>query len=633
MNQTGTAVHAFRKNPTKFLSYSLSVGLIALGTIIGATNGRAQTNFYWAGSASANWEDATQWYTTNSAGAFVMGFDWPGDPSNPNDANNQADAAWFTNSGTFNVSLNAGNSGSVFYDGSNMFNNASGTVMNVTINIGSGVDFRPGAGAGFVIGESSSSTTIVSVTTSGTANFDTGFDSTSVYIGKNGYGVLYVTNTMAVTTANCEWYVGNATNSQGLLVVAGTNTLISMGETSGGHLNVGGSSATTYSYGNTVILSNGAVLSVPNFRVGSTGDGGSSNNIMYVDGSLLFIAGGHAVVGSRETHPEGTNPPAINNTLIFKNHGYGDSSNHTFQIGWADNDVDTAPISSTGNVVYLDSGSAFTNISVTTIRPGNSLFVYGGTYGGGYTNIFGGSTTNQGLLTLWGELLGTLAGESGSVTIVSNNVGALTITDGLQMETGSVMQLALGSNFNSVACNSNVTLNGTLNFIDGGGFDAVGNHTYTLFTGNFYTNFVASTNGFVSYFTNTVPYYATTNNMAIGTVPDPSAVYTINLPDFQHVNLIVSGLTQPLPFVITSITRTNAGLGNGNNDVLIQWNTSGSTGTTNHLLVSSGTANASYSTSTFTVLTNIVVTTTTTNYLDAAGATNRPARYYRVSSP
>ena len=385
----------------------LTAGAIALGLclFLAATNSQAQSNFYWNGSANANWADASQWTllivtnfingsVTNNITNIVNGVDWPGDQGDSNDADPGHDYAWFTNSGTFNISV-ASPISSYFYIGSNMFDNASGTVMNVSINIGSGITFRTGAGDAFVVGESSSSTSIVSVTTSGGA-LDTGYSSSTLYVGKNGYGVLYVTNTQAIAVGGGNWSLGDGTNSQGLLVVSGSNTLVNMGTTSGGHLNVGSAN----SYGNTVILSNSAVMYIPNFRLGSTGGAGSSNNLMIVDtGALLFIAGGHAVVGGRETYPVGTNSPAINNTLIFSNGGNGDSSNHTFQIGWADNDVDTHPVSSAGNVCIVQSGCSFTNISTAIVRSNNNLFVYGGTFGGGYTNIFGGSITNQGTVT------------------------------------------------------------------------------------------------------------------------------------------------------------------------------------------------------------------------------------------
>jgi hypothetical protein len=176
---------------------------------ISAANSQAQSNFYWNGSANANWADATQWnllVVTNGVTNLVNGGDWPGDQGDSNDADPGHDYAWFTNSGTFNVSV-ASPISSYFYIGSNMFDNASGTVMNVSINIGSGITFRTGAGDAFVVGESSSSTSIVSVTTSGGA-LDTGYSSSTLYVGRNGYGVLYVTNTQAIAVGGGNWSLG-----------------------------------------------------------------------------------------------------------------------------------------------------------------------------------------------------------------------------------------------------------------------------------------------------------------------------------------------------------------------------------------------------------------------------------------
>jgi hypothetical protein len=604
----------------------LTAGGIALGLclFLAAANSQAQSNFYWAGSASANWADANQWNTTNSSGVFTNGIDWPGDTSNPNDENPQQDYAWFTNSGTFNVSVGSPIPSSYFYIGSNQFDNASGTVMNVSINIGSGIDFRTHAGDGFVVAQAAGSTSIVSVTTSG-GTLDTGFSSTSLYIGKNGYGVLYCTNTQAISIAGGNWSLGDGTNSQGLLIVSGSHTFVDMGTTSGGHLNVGNNA----SYGNTVILESNAVMSVPNLRMGSSAAGGSSNNLMIVqNGALLFIAGGHAVVGNRAGDTAGTNAPACNNTLIFQNGGYGDSSNHTFQIGWADNDVPTTP-PSTGNVCIISSPQdSFTNISTCLVRSNNSLYVYGGTFGGGYTNVFGGGTTNQGMLTAWGTLMGSVIGWTGSVTIASNNVGALTISHDLVMQTGSVMQIALGSTFNSITLGSNCTLNGTLNFIDGGGFATVGDHTYTLFTGNFSTNVYSGTCPACT--TNPVPWYANTNNLTIGGVPGyPSTTYTISLPDFHTVNLIVNGFATAYgPLRITSITRAPTA-----NDITINWNTSGLNGQFNYVQVTSGSANGSYNTNNFVVIATNTIAGATASYTDTGGATNRPTRYYRIWSP
>ena len=86
-----------------------------------------------------------------------------------------------------------------------------------------------------------------------------------------------------------------------------------------------------------------------------------------------------------------------------------------------------------------------------------------------------------------------------------------------------------------------------------------------------------------------------------------------------------SSAPPPLAFQITSFVLTNA------TDLLITWNTSGAS---NIVQVTGGTgASGNYSTNGFTDVTNFVVTTTTTNFWDVGGATNKPARYYRIRSP
>src|SRR5262249_38289091 len=80
-----------------------------------------------------------------------------------------------------------------------------------------------------------------------------------------------------------------------------------------------------------------------------------------------------------------------------------------------------------------------------------------------------------------------------------------------------------------------------------------------------------------------------------------------------------------LPFKITSIVRTNA------RDLLITWNTMG---TNNIVQVFPGVGvSGSYSTNGFTDVTNFVISTITTNFLDMGAATNQPSRYYRIRSP
>ena len=80
------------------------------------------------------------------------------------------------------------------------------------------------------------------------------------------------------------------------------------------------------------------------------------------------------------------------------------------------------------------------------------------------------------------------------------------------------------------------------------------------------------------------------------------------------------------PLQITSITQTS-------NSIAISWTTGGA-GSTNELQATAGTANGSYATNNFATIfavTNILGSAT--NYTDMGGATNTPARYYRVRSP
>jgi hypothetical protein len=301
--------------------------------------------------------------------------------------------------------------------------------------------------------------------------------------------------------------------------------------------------------------------------------------------------------------------------LIFQNGGFGEASNHTFCIGWADNDVPTAH-PSTGNVCIVQSGCAVTNLSIALVQSNNALFVYGGAFGGGYTNIFGGSTTNNGQVVFWGKWHGALHNTAGSTFILSNNAGAASFSRDLICHTGSVSQIALGTSYNPASVGSNLTLNGTLNFIDSGGFGTVGNHTYLLFTHNTTTNLIVSPTQ-----TNNVPYYANTNNLSIGKVAGyPYANYTISMPDVHTVNLIVGGLLQ-----ITSIARSG-------NNILINWNTQGANGQFNYVQASSGSGNGSYP-GTFADIGSITIAGPTATFTDVGGAIAGPYRYYRIRSP
>ncbi|HUI08256.1 MAG TPA: hypothetical protein VL486_14750 [Verrucomicrobiae bacterium] len=167
--------------------------------------------------------------------------------------------------------------------------------------------------------------------------------------------------------------------------------------------------------------------------------------------------------------------------------------------------------------------------------------------------------------------------------------------------TNSVVQFALGTTSSTIVVGNNLTIGGTVNAIDGGGFTAT---NYTLF----------------SYGGTLVD-----NGLAVGTLPT-NYVGVIDTGTVGQVNLVVSIAPPPTPstFRITSIER------DGDN-IAITWLTTG-TGTSNIVQAAPGDANGSFTTNFVNLSPPMLITGSTTNYTDIGGATNRPSRFYRIQS-
>jgi len=157
---------------------------------------------------------------------------------------------------------------------------------------------------------------------------------------------------------------------------------------------------------------------------------------------------------------------------------------------------------------------------------GNNTFSGGTTVNGGslYINSQAGSGTGSGPVsinpgaTLGGN--GTIGGQvslAAGATLApgSNGAGTLTITNDLGLNNASVLQFELGTNSDQVSVTGDLTLGGTLNISNPGGF---GPGTYTLFT-----------------------YGGTLSigTLAIGTTP-ASYTYAIDTSVPGRVNLVVS---------------------------------------------------------------------------------------------
>ena len=91
----------------------------------------------------------------------------------------------------------------------------------------------------------------------------------------------------------------------------------------------------------------------------------------------------------------------------------------------------------------------------------------------------------------------------------------LTVSNGLNLGGASTLNFGVGSNAAEIAVTGNLTLGGTLNVSDGGGFTT---GTYTLFTYG----------GVLTY-----------NGLAIGTVPNTNFTYTVSTNTAGQVNLLV----------------------------------------------------------------------------------------------
>jgi uncharacterized repeat protein (TIGR03803 family) len=147
-------------------------------------------------------------------------------------------------------------------------------------------------------------------------------------------------------------------------------------------------------------------------------------------------------------------------------------------------------------------------------------------------------------------------------------------------------------------------------YTDGTGFTNLHNFTAT-------TNFPYNVNG-----DGANPYTALvlSGNTLYGTAPG-GGIYGKG----TVFGVALGSSSTPPPFRITSIVQSG-------NNIVLTWTTPG--GTTNQLQVTGGAAGGSYATNGFNNLGPQMIiggnSAVTTNYTDTGGATNKPARYYRV---
>jgi hypothetical protein len=598
--------------------------VLVLGLFVGAANCRAQLTYYWITNSSDVWQDGNAW-TTNGGGGLPVGI-WPGESSGSDDAR-------FTNAATYSVtgapaSLNIA---------SNIFENASNTTATVTMELNGNL---LGVTANFTVASQSNSTTVVYVDAPGSTTNNPGIRMPPVSplgemnIGRAGDGTLILTNGVidASTVA-----LGSSAGGRGTLVVSGPNSVFSYSEG-----NAGFSIGTTDSVGNVLIITNGATfgnlinLAHGTFRFGSgSAYANSSNNLVYVgSGGQLKLSTGTISIGNGGTqNPSlGGGPGSFSNLMVIADGGTldcggdrtlpgKDGTDHALYLGTAHGNP------ASNNVLRVLAGGTAHSISYLIITPSNTLDMVGGTIGGILSNlaspqiVLGGTITNWGVVQGYGTFLcNTITGTNTTAMLyLKSSVDSTVFSNSMRVLSNTTLQVELGSSpattYPTVVA-SNLELRvGTLNIVAPGGPTSFGNGTYVLFT-----NLCSTCTTQMTY----VPPL---------TINTPTNIYTYTLGVSTNVSgggtnallLTVSGVPIPLPFQITSITRSG-------NDVTINWNTKGSNGQFNYVQASPGTANGSYP-GTFVEIATNTIAGTTASYTDTGGGTNKPARYYRVRSP
>lgn len=302
-------------------------------------------------------------------------------------------------------------------------------------------------------------------------------------------------------------------------------------------------------------------------------------------------------------------------------------------------------------IQIIDSNLTAPNTTTNTLTIYNAqIIVTNSAPNTNWVTITGLGSPSNSVLSLFNGQAGMgNASVLGANPLLTLATSTLTVSNNMSVGSSSSLNFGLGTNVTKTVVTGNLALGGMLNVADAGGFTT---GTYTLFT-----------------YGGTLAY----NGVTVGMTPNPSFTYTIATNTAGQVDLVVSSAGPPPvdPFVTwqlqyfgctnlaicpqaagnadpdgDGVSNTNEFLSGTDptnsasafrivsivtmgSDLLIDWMTGA--GKTNALQWTAGTGDGSYQTNAFTDLFIVTNTTgTATNYLDIGGATNFPARYYRV---
>lgn len=440
-----------------------------------------------------------------------------------------------------------------------------------------------------------SNVTLCKVNIAATKSFDI-YNARGIQLIDSQINVPSTTNTLVLY--NAQVTVTNATPSTNLVTLGGlavppTNNTLAL-------FNTRATITESRVLGTGPITLGGSTLTL---RQGSVDS--SNNPIRVVSASTLSFTNGTNLLSGSLT---GSGPLTLNlpaSTLLTLR---GDSSNFG------------------GALVVSNSGTLLVNNATGSGTGTGSLIVLSSANLGGNGTIGGPATVN-----------GTLAPGTGP--------GTLTMSNELVVNGGAVLEYQLGTSSDLVTVSSNLTLGGTLKVANSGGF---ANTTYTLFTygGALIYNGVslsAAPAGYSFAISTATPgqvnlvvtatsseyqhwqieYFGSTFNLAAGPDADPDGDGQNNMAEFLSGTNPTNSVSA---FRIISAVRQST-------SVVITWTTAG--GRTNVVQTSAGGENGGYTTNFVDITTppHLIVSGSgdaTTNYVDSGGATNAPARYYRI---
>jgi len=302
-----------------------------------------------------------------------------------------------------------------------------------------------------------------------------------------------------------------------------------------------------------------------------------------------------------------------------------------------------------GGTLAVSGGGSISNSATITVSSGGTLDVSVHT-GGGMTFVVGQTLAGSG--TVKGAA--TLANGATLSPGNSSGTGTLTVGGNLVLNSSTVLAYALGTNSDQTVVNGQLTLAGTLNVTDAGGF---GPGTYRIFSYFSLVNNTLNVGSLPGGFSGTVSNDTVNNRilLVVGAAAPFASWQTHYFPGggpnaaggadpdgdgMSNTNEFLAGFDPTSNAAYLHIIST-VKAGNDINVTYLGANgdttyPGGPGSRTNVLEFTTGTANGSYATNNFasTGRTNIlsggVGLGVVTNMVDVGGATNKPSRFYRV---